>query len=344
MAFGFKDVTTAHTGFQFLEDLSTAYWYSQVLFTGLELNLFQYMDQEFCSVETLARETNSQEEELLRLLRAMEKTGLVTCRSENWCNTKASSLFLVPGKRDYMGEFFLYRQYMRPQWDTLTQKIAPEQKKAKPLTALSYEERTLGYVTSTDTLVRQKAKQIVRLLQPDNISGPILDIGGGAGSLIRELKILAPDTGAILFDIPEVIEAARTLYPDTKDWDGITLCGGDFRFHEFEGTFSLICMSNFLHTYGPEEARILLLKAVSLLRPKGVIVIHDYFPDRKGVAPEKGSFYDLAMMLNTFNGVCHESSTIRQWLGEAGISTSDIKDLATDSTLIMAKNINVNLT
>jgi len=312
------------------------------LFTGLELNLFQYMDQGFCSVETLAREANSQEEELLRLLRAMERTGLVTCRSENWYNTQVSSLFLVPGKKNYMGEFFLYRQYMRPQWDTLTQKIAP--KKEKQITALSYEERTLRYVASTNTLVRQKAKEIVRLLQPKNISGPILDIGGGAGSLIRELKILAPDTGAILFDIPEVIEAARTLYPDKKDWDGITLCGGDFRFHEFEEKFSLICMSNFLHTYGPEEARILLLKAVSLLSTKGILIIHDYFPDRKGVAPEKGALYDLAMMLNTFNGVCHESSTIIQWLGEAGIKTSDIKDLATDSTLIMAKKINAGLT
>jgi len=114
MAFGFKDVTTAHTGFQFLEDLSTAYWYSQVLFTGLELNLFQYMDQGFCSVETLAREANSQEEELLRLLRAMERTGLVTCRSENWYNTQASSLFLVPGKKGLGRHRPLRRRFQIP--------------------------------------------------------------------------------------------------------------------------------------------------------------------------------------------------------------------------------------
>jgi predicted metal-binding protein len=337
MALGFKDINPAHTGFQFLEDLSTAYWYSQVLFTGLELNLFQYMDQGFCSVETLAKEANCQKIELSRLLLAMERTGLVTCRSENWYNTQISSLFLVPGKRDYMGDFFLYRQYMRPQWDTLTQRIAPEQKKEKQMSALSYEERTLRYVASTDTLVRQKAKEIVRQLQGENISGPILDIGGGAGSLIRGLQTLAPDAGAILFDIPEVIDAARTLYPDKKDWKGITPCGGDFRTHEFKERFSLICMSNFLHAYGPEEARQLLLKAVTLLNDKGILVIHDYFPDRKGAVPEKGALYDLAMMLNTFNGFCHGSAAITRWLGEAGIKNFGIKDLTTDTTLIMAK-------
>ncbi len=335
MAFGFKNVNPAHTSFQFLEDLSTAYWYSQVLFTGLELHLFQYMDQVFCSIATLAREANCQEIELLRLLRAMERTGLVTCREESWTNTQVSSLFLVPGKKDYMGNFFLYRQYMRPQWDTLTQRIAP--KKEKQMAALSYEERTLAYAAATDTLVRQKAREIIRQLQRENISGPILDIGGGAGSLTRELQTLAPAAGAILFDIPEVIEAARTLYPDKKDWDGITPCCGDFRTHEFEEKFSLICMSNFLHAYGPEEARQLLLKAVSLLSPKGILIIHDYFPDRRGTAPEKGSFYDLAMMLNTFNGVCHEAEAITQWLGKAGIKTIGIKDLATDTALIMAK-------
>jgi SAM-dependent methyltransferase len=340
MAFEIKAAPAPHTGFQFLENLSTAYWYSQVLFTSLELNLFAYMDQEGCSVTALARKTNSQETELLRLLRAMEQTGLVVCRSDNWTNTPASARFLVPGKPDYMGEFFLYRQYMRPQWDTLTQKTAPRKEKQKA--ALSYQERNLRYVGSTDTLVRQKAKEIVRLLEPENISGPILDIGGGAGSLIRALQTLAPDARALLFDIPEVIEAGRTLYPDAKDWDGITRCAGDFRTHEFEEKFSLVCMSNFLHTYGPDEARCLLLKALSLLNTKGMLIIHDYFPDRKGAVPGKGALYDLAMMLNTFNGVCHDLSVIVQWLGQAGIETVDVKDLATDSTLIMARKGNAD--
>ena len=335
MDFGFKDADPAHTDFQFLEDLSTAYWYSQVLFTGLELNLFHYMDIGLCSVDELAGKTKCHEPELIRLLRAMEPMGLVTCQGGNWYNSQVSSLFLVPGRKDYMGDFFLYRQYMRPQWEKLTQKVST--KKEIQTAELSYEERNLRYVASTDTLVRQKSKEIVRLLRPEKIGGPILDIGGGAGSLIRTLQEVAPQARAILFDIPEVIEAARTLYPDKEDWKGITPVGGDFRTHEFEEKFSLICMSNFLHAYGPDEARELLLKAISLLTANGILVIHDYFPDRKGRAPQKGALYDLTMMLNTFNGVCHDTSTIIQWLGEARIKTIGIKDLPTDTSVIMAR-------
>ena len=334
MAFGFKQ-GNLDLGFQFLENLSTAYWNSQVLFTGLELNLFKLLEQDLCSVTALAREANCHGPELLRLLRAMEGIGLVTCQKENWYNTQAASLFLVPGKKDYMGDFFLYRKFMRPQWETLTQKVCLE--KEKPGTTLSYEERNRRYLSSTDTLVRQKAREIVQLLRPEQIKGPILDIGGGAGSLIRALQTIIPESYATLFDIPEVIEAAHTLYPDKKDWEKITPVSGDFRTHEFEDKFSLICMSNFLHTYGPEEARQLLLKACTQLTPNGILILHDYFPDRKGRVPEKGVLYDLAMMLNTFNGDCHDSSTITKWLEEARIETIGITDLNTDSTVILAQ-------
>ncbi|MBA3012090.1 MAG: methyltransferase domain-containing protein [Proteobacteria bacterium] len=335
MALGFKDADPAHTGFQFLEDLSTAYWYSQVLFSALELKLFSHLDQGFCSLEPLARKAKCRETELARLLRAMERTGLVTCREGNWYNTQVSCLFLVQGKPDYMGDFFLYRCYMRPQWDQLTQKVCIE--KPTRITALSYEERNLRYVASTDTLVRQKSAEIVRLLESEKISGPILDIGGGAGSLVRALLKLAKNTTALVFDLPEVIGAARTLYPDKKDWEKITLVGGDFRTHVFEEKFSLVCMSNFLHAYGPMEACELLLKAITLLTPDGILVVHDYFPDRKGAVPQKGALYDLAMMLNTFNGVCHDTATIRQWLGQGGIKTIGITDLTTDTAVILAK-------
>jgi len=335
MSFAFKDNDPAHTGFQFLEDLSTAYWYSQVLFTALELELFKFMEKGLCSADDLAEALTCAGGELVRLLKAMEGMGLVTSRKENFYNTQVSSLFLVPGKKDYMGNFFLYRQYMSPQWGKLTQKISGKEKKQGH--KLSYEDRTFRYLASTDTLVKQKAREIAGLLKSENITGPILDIGGGAGSMIRAIQESTEQSHAFLFDIPEVIEAARKIYPDENDWEGITLIEGDFRIHDFKDKFGLICLSNFLHAYGPDEAKELFLKSISLLDTDGLVLIHDYFPDRKGSAPQKGTLYDLNMMVNTFNGACHDSKTIIQWCRESGLNTFAIKDLATDTAVIIAR-------
>ena len=157
-----------------------------------------------------------------------------------------------------------------------------------------------------DTLAGAKAPEIVSLIESRTWESPILDVGGGAGALSRALVKTRPGSRSVLFELPEVLDAAKSLYPDPADWDSIQTVGGDFRTYRFdrEQDFGLVMLSNFLHAYGPEEARPLLHKAVRLLAPGGLLLVPDYFPDRFGRSPQKGVFYDLNMMLNTFNGVC----------------------------------------
>lgn len=336
MTLGFQNNDPAHTGFQFLEDLSTAYWYSQVLFTALELELFGFLDRDRCSADDLAMATDCRPNELARLLKALAAMGLVACDQGKFYNTQVASLFLVPGKKEFMGDFFLYRQYLQPPWEQLTPRIKGREK--EPVPPLSYEDRNFHYVASMDSLVRQKAREIARLIPPGSIQGPILDVGGGAGGLARALQGSIPAEETLVFDIPEVIEAALRLYPDPNDWEGITTIGGDFRTHAFDRKFSLVCLSNFLHAYGPKEARQLLFKSISLLDNHGMVLIHDYFPDRKGASPQKGALYDLNMMLNTYNGACHDSKVLMQWCGEAGLEAVGVQDLETDTAVILARH------
>jgi predicted metal-binding protein len=226
-----------------------------------------------------------------------------------------------------------------------------------------YAVRNFNYVRALDQLARQKARQIVEILCRETWEPPVLDLGGGAGTFCRGIVALLsgsdrkkgdffpmigdaaeslPDpSGAspgVLLDLPEVIAAARKIYPSESDWEGIETIGADFRFHTFprDITFGLIVMSNFLHAYAEKEARTLLDKALGFLKPGGKILIHDYFPDRLGRVPQKGPLYDLAMMLNTYDGQCHDASSVVSWLAAAGIQESVVLDLETDSSLILA--------
>lgn len=335
MATGFTQRDPAHGGFQFLEDLSTAYWYSQVLFTAIELKLFGFMEQGVCRPGELARTADCDPGKLARLLGAMERISLVTRHGQAYYNNPAASRFLVPGKADYMGDFFLYRRYMRPQWDELTCKLTG--KTPEPEAAQPYSRKMLNYTAAMDTLMRQKSPEIRQRLEPEAISGTLLDIGGGAGSLARTLKQLPGITAASVFDLPDTMAAARELYPRPGDWEGLTIVEGDFRTHEFDQTFSLVSMSSFLHAYGPREARTLLFKAAALVQADGWMAVHDYFPDRMGCVPQKGPLYDLNMLVNTYNGVCHKAGQVIQWLSEAGFGHIAVQDLDTDTALILAR-------
>lgn len=340
LTFGHTNTDPAQNGYQFLEDISCAYWYSQIFFSALELNLFGLLKSQSLTAEELAQKADCSPAALLRMLTAMEKMGLVLSFDGTWCNTQVSASFLVPGTDNYMGDFFLYRKYMQPKWGALTDQLLT------PLPdppELSYEERNQNYVAAMDTLIRQKADEITGLIAGEKLTGSMIDIGGGTGSLIRAVQKKIPGIKGVLFDIPEVILAAKKLYPDNDHWQDINAFSGDFRSHEFDQQFGLVCMSNFLHAYGKKEACENFNRAVSLCRDDGLIMIHDYFPDRKTGVPQKGALYDLNMMLNTYNGACHTAQTLSQWCESKGLKNIVIQDLSTDTSVLLASKEKINL-
>jgi SAM-dependent methyltransferase len=365
------EAAPSRVDFQFLENLSTAYWQSEVLFSALELRLFVHIESGPVTTRKLCALCGCKEDGLHRLLSVLKRMELIGQSEDNWFNTQIARRFLVEKSSAYMGDFFLYRRTLQENFRMLTQRItlndAPE---AAPIAQSGsvtdpvedYAVRNFNYVRALDQLAKEKARQIAEILFRETWAPPVLDLGGGAGSLCRYLVaslsgrdlttgIHSPASGdtdgpaavsgtlqGVLLDLPEVIDAARQLYPDERDWEGIETVSADFRFHSFDEqrTFGLIIMSNFLHTYGEKEARILLEKALGLLKPGGKVLIHDYFPDRLGRNPVKGTIYDLAMMLNTYDGKCHEASSLISWLVAAGIQESVVFDLETDSSLILA--------
>ncbi len=322
-------------GSQALEDLACAYWLSDVLFAALELRLFGFLEASPLPLPELARTANCLEMPLAKLLEALAQLGLIHEVEGRWHNQPLATRHLVPGTPEYLGDFLLYRRYLQAPWQGLAAAVA-----GRPLApALSHQDdyptRNLHYVRALDQLARLKAAEIVALLGEVPWRGPVLDLGGGAGALSRAL-IRQQLTQATLFELPEVLAAARSLYPDPAAWQGLTTLAGDFRSHAFADheRFGLVLMANFLHTYDEAEARQYLAKAAALLAAGGLLLIHDYFPGR---SPIKGQLYDLNMMLNTPHGQCHQASALGEWLAACGLQNTRVIDLASDSSLILAQ-------
>lgn len=339
-ALPFHMADPAHTDFQYLEDLATGYWYSEVLFAAIELKLFDCLDGAGQDLDALAAASGADPRLLWRLLRVLKRLALVGEADGIWFNNPSAGQYLVASRSTFMGEFFFYRQYMKTGWQGLADRLRGDVRSpsADDADGDDYLTRNLNYVRAMDAVSRLKAGEIVSVLGPIFRPSPILDVGGGAGALSRALIEAHPRARAVLFELPEVIQAARTLYPGSGDWSRIDCLTGDFRSYPFkaEQRYGVVLMSNFLHAYGAQEAQELLLKARGLLAQDGLLVIHDYFPDRAGRAPHKGALYDLAMMLNTYNGVCHDAEEVARWLKDAGMPHVHTRDLATDSAVILA--------
>jgi predicted metal-binding protein/2-polyprenyl-3-methyl-5-hydroxy-6-metoxy-1,4-benzoquinol methylase len=335
------DSDPAHTDFQFMEDLSTAYWHSEAFFAALELKIFELLGQGDMDTKSLAARASCDPDALLRLLKVLQRLDLISEISGKWCNGQAVRRYLVPENGVGLSDFLLYRRHMQSQWQALAQKLSlnPEKSASGPLAEEEYETRNHRYVKAQDALAREKAKEILAGLKGEPWQPPILDIGGGAGALSRALIGTKPEGTATLFDLPEVVEAAKVLYPDPRHWKRFKIQKGDFRNAQMEGDgpFGLIIVSNFLHAYSEGEAEKLLRKALKLLAPDGLILIHDYFPDRLGRSPHKGPLYDLNMLLNTHNGRCHDADRIMAWLRQSDMGRAEFQHLPTDTGIILAR-------
>ncbi len=108
-------------GPQYLEDLATGYWFSEVLFTAVELDIFTALEGEGSEADELSRELALDPTGLQRFLKALCTLGLVVADQGRYFNTKVSSEFLVMGRKNYQGDSILWRKYLSSQWKGLTE-------------------------------------------------------------------------------------------------------------------------------------------------------------------------------------------------------------------------------
>jgi hypothetical protein len=97
----------ADVGPQYLEDLATGYWFSEALFTAVELEVFTLLESEGMTTEEIAGTLDMPPSGLGRFLQALCAIKLVVCDGERYSNTKLASDYLVPGKSEYQGDSIL---------------------------------------------------------------------------------------------------------------------------------------------------------------------------------------------------------------------------------------------
>jgi predicted metal-binding protein len=355
----------AAENFQRLEDLATAYWYSEVLFTSLQLDIFGLLADSPATVDRLAARTGYDPDGLSRFLDALVALGLVVEFEGLYSNGPLASRFLTRGNGACLEDFLLYRRYLSSHWQRLGSRIrdgvrANERPADEPLD--SYRERTLAYVRALDLQARLKADESLEYLKavfehgwgdaeepygrsthadPGGSPGPrrLLDAGGGAGAWSRALQRLWPGLHSVLLELPDTIWAARKLYPHPESWHGIETVAGSILTPCIGGReFDLVLLSNVIHAYGPEEAKGMVKRFAACLAPGGTLLVHDYLADMHGVDPVKGALYDLHMLVNTYNGRVYRLEEMIGMLNGAGLKNVRFFHLQSDTSIFLAKH------
>lgn len=108
-----------HThGGQFLENLATANWLSEALFTALELNFFEILNtfgDDGANIPELSEKLGTDDAVLSSFLPLLENLGLLFCYQSNYSNTIITKRYLLSSSPDYLGEAIKFRKLQSQQ-------------------------------------------------------------------------------------------------------------------------------------------------------------------------------------------------------------------------------------
>jgi hypothetical protein len=161
----------------------------------------------------------------------------------------------------------------------------------------------------------------------------VMDVGGGEGSLLRAILGAHPQLRGVLFEMPHVVELARTALAGTPEIDRCDLVGGDF-FTEIPRRSSLLLLKKVIHDWPDERAATILRNCRAALPDGGrLLLVENVLP--AGNEPSFGKWLDLLMLIYA-GGRERSADEFRDLLATSGFEMKQVIPTAANMCVIEA--------
>lgn len=193
------------------------------------------------------------------------------------------------------------------------------------------EEHIAAFMAAMDNKPAGLVESVCDALQSEAPSArTVLDLGGGPGTLARELA--RRGLSVTLLDRPEVVEHVAGSYGFDSD-PGVRLIGGDFLNEIPAGDWDVVLLANITHIYGRDTNADLIKRAGTRLAESGTLAILDFVRGRS----EFAALFAITMLLSTESGGTYGLPCYRAWLDAAGLCDVRCVTVSRDADLILGK-------
>lgn len=288
-----------------LAQVALGFMNTAAVYTAAKLNIAGLLASGARHVSELAAETESDEDALYRVLRALVAVGVFTeTAPRTFALTPAAEALRpgVPGSmRDivlWIGNSFHLRVWAELPWSVKTGRPAVEKVYGKPcfeaLAALPETNREFN-----DAMTALSAGIAPAVLEAYDFSGiqTLMDVAGGHGRSLSAILERYPKMRGILFDLESVIEGAREHLAAAGVDGRCRAVAGDF-FERIPAGADAIYMQHIIHDWDDEPALTILRncrKALEGRKNARVLVADTVIPE--GSEPHMGKVIDLEMLL-----------------------------------------------
>ena len=300
---------------------SSAYWKGCALQAAVRLGVFTAIHSEQLQSGEISSRLDTDERGTEYLLNALSAMGLLVKDGGVYANSPAALEFLSKQSKRYIGHIILHHHHILDGWAQLDQAV----KTGAPVSKRSYGEEVEreSFLMGMFNLAMGNAPKIAAQV---DLSGRkrLLDLGGGPGTYAIHFCQANPGLTATIFDRVTTEPFARKTVDRFGFSDRIDFSGGDFNSDLIPGgPYDAAWLSHIMHSNGPDACRDLINKTVDVMKPGGVIMIHDFILENTKDAPEFAALFSINMLINNPEGRSYSEHELTEMLKDAGV-----KDIA----------------
>lgn len=150
----------------------------------------------------------------------------------------------------------------------------------------------------------------------------VVDVGGGHGRLLTEVLAAYPALDGVLYDRPNVVDAARAELEASEFGSRCRVDGGDF-FTGVPAGGDVYLLKHIIHDWDDERSAVILRNCRNAMTAGGrVLVIEGVMPP--GNEPSNSKLWDVVMLALTSGGRERTEEEYAELFAQAGLSLSRV--------------------
>ena len=302
-------------------------WASRALWAACRLRLADAVGEQPTGADDIADQLGLDPDMVGRLMKALAAAGIFACNAEGLFSHSALSRVLRSEHPNSMRPFVesVFGDEHYAAWGALDETVrtgttAFESHYGMPVFAW------FGQHSEAALLFSEAMTSTTRVMEAGLLGAHHLpdfelavDIGGSRGTLLSGLLGQQPQARGILYDLPEIVEAARPTLVGSR----IEAVAGDF-FESVPAGGDLYLLKLILHDWTDAQCVTILHNIRSAIRPGGrVAIIENVLPET--VRPHPGYLMDLNMMVMT-GGRERTASEFAALLEQTGFRQESVTD------------------
>ena len=318
-----------------LLELSGGYWKTCVLQTGVKLDVFTAIGKDKLTNEDIAKKIKVNTRALGMLLNALVSMELLIKEGQAYINTPAGIAFLSKDSQKYIGYMIMHQHDMVASWAQLDKAIITGKTIRENVTQRD-NEKLENFLMGMFNIATSTAPKVAKTI---SLSGRkhLLDLGGGPGTYSIHFCMSNPDLNATVCDLSATRPFAEKTIDKFDLSDRVDFQDVDFLKDDIPGSYDVAWLSHILHGEGPDSCQRIIKKTVAVLKPGGIVIIHDFILNNAMDGPEFAAIFSLNMLLGTEKGQSYSQEQLCDMLQKSGVK--DIKrisiELPNDSGILM---------